>query len=169
MENYKDSDYALNKYSGGIVYRFADGIKEVTLADFLAENPGMPESDFRKFKNLSDDIYLGQARDVNTQTNKNIPFEKLEGTSLCRVQSPEDHLMDALDALDRAKGCRERSATAKRVLDKLTDIQLRRYYLRVVNGLNEREIAELEHTTQQAVSKSLLSSEKKIKKFIASS
>jgi hypothetical protein len=26
MKNYKDSDYALNKYNAGIAYRFADGV-----------------------------------------------------------------------------------------------------------------------------------------------
>jgi hypothetical protein len=40
MKNYKDSDYALNKFSEGIVYRFADRIVEITLEDYLAENPG---------------------------------------------------------------------------------------------------------------------------------
>lgn len=34
MKNYKDTDYALNKYSKGIVYKFADKIVETTLSDF---------------------------------------------------------------------------------------------------------------------------------------
>ena len=33
MKNYKDSDYALNKFSEGIVYRFADRIAEITLEE----------------------------------------------------------------------------------------------------------------------------------------
>ena len=41
MKNYKDSDYARNKFSEGIVYRFADRIVEITLKDYLAENPDM--------------------------------------------------------------------------------------------------------------------------------
>ena len=39
MKNYTDSDYALNKFSDGIVYRFSDGIEEVTLDKYLVENP----------------------------------------------------------------------------------------------------------------------------------
>lgn len=35
MKNYKDSDYALNKYSENIVYKFADGVKEITLEDYI--------------------------------------------------------------------------------------------------------------------------------------
>ncbi len=46
LKNYKDSDYALNKFSEGIVYRFADRIVEITLEDYLAENPGKTAQDF---------------------------------------------------------------------------------------------------------------------------
>ena len=46
LKNYTDSDYAINKYSEGIVYKFADGIVEVTLADYLRDNPGKTEEDF---------------------------------------------------------------------------------------------------------------------------
>ncbi len=35
MKNYKDSDYAINKSSEGIVYRFADRIVEIILKDYL--------------------------------------------------------------------------------------------------------------------------------------
>jgi len=56
MKHYTNSDYALNKYSEGIVYRFADSIVEITLADYLAENPSKTEGDFRELKELSDGI-----------------------------------------------------------------------------------------------------------------
>jgi|LSQX01.2.fsa_nt_gb hypothetical protein len=46
MKNYKDSDYASNKFSDGIVYRFAEGIVEITLKDYLAENPDKTVEDF---------------------------------------------------------------------------------------------------------------------------
>ena len=35
VKNYRDSDYELNKYREFIVYKFADGIVEITLEDFL--------------------------------------------------------------------------------------------------------------------------------------
>lgn len=50
MRNYKDSDYALNRYSQGIVYKFADGIVEVTLEAFLRDNPDKTEEDFAELK-----------------------------------------------------------------------------------------------------------------------
>lgn len=60
MKNYKDSDYALNKFSEGIVYRFADRIVEITLDHYLAENPDKNEQDFWELKALSDEIYHQQ-------------------------------------------------------------------------------------------------------------
>lgn len=39
LKNYKDSDYALNKFSEGIVYRFADRIVEITLEDASCGEP----------------------------------------------------------------------------------------------------------------------------------
>jgi len=60
MKNYKNSDYALNKFSEGIVYKFADLIVEVTLEDYLVENPGKTAEDFIELKSLSDEIYHQQ-------------------------------------------------------------------------------------------------------------
>ena len=62
MRNYKDSDYALNRYSQGIVYKFADGIVEVTREDYLRDNPDQTEDDFAQLKALSDEIYYLQDR-----------------------------------------------------------------------------------------------------------
>ena len=60
MRNYKDSDYALNRYSKGIVYKFADGIVEITLEDYLRDNPDKTEEDFAELKAMSDEIYYQQ-------------------------------------------------------------------------------------------------------------
>lgn len=61
MRNYKESDYALNKFSEGIVYKFADGIVEITLEDYLQDNPDKSKDDFDKLKAISDEIYHEQA------------------------------------------------------------------------------------------------------------
>lgn len=60
MRNYQHSDYAVNKFSPNIVYRFADSIVEVTLEDYLRDNPNKTESEFAKLKALSDEIYHDQ-------------------------------------------------------------------------------------------------------------
>jgi len=168
MKNYKGSDYALNKHSKGIVYRFADRIVEITIEDYLAENPDKTETDFLALKKQSDDIYHDQVRNENAQTYKNVTFDELGDILPDHTNSPEQTIVSAINSQEEAEKNRKRLDMANHALDKLTDVQRRRYLLYVIDGLNERQIAELEHTTQQAVSKSLLSAEKKIKKFLAS-
>jgi len=164
VKNYKDSDYALNKFSAGIVYRFADAVMEVSLADFLAENPGKTPADFEALKKFSDNDYLDQARAENAQTNKNISFDKLEKILLCRASSPEEVIIDAPEKAERH---RKRLTLVKHALDKLTEVQKRRYLLYVINGLTMREIGEQDGVSHQSVDESLMAAEKKIKNVLA--
>ena len=62
MQNYRKSDYAINKNSPNIVYRFHNEIIEITLEDYLKENPDKTEHDFAELKALSDQIYYEQDR-----------------------------------------------------------------------------------------------------------
>ena len=70
MKNYHKSDYALNKFSEGIVYQFSDGTLEISMADYLRDNPNKTEADFWELKALSDEIYLEQVRLETAQGNK---------------------------------------------------------------------------------------------------
>jgi DNA-directed RNA polymerase specialized sigma subunit len=169
MKNYTDSDYALNKYSEGIVYRFADGIVEVILADFLAENPGKTEVDFRALKELSDSIYLEQVQAENAQTKKNSPFDELEETTPNHVPSPEESFIDEINAKETAKMRNQQIALANFTLDKLTETQRRRYLLYHVEGLSTWEIAKREGVNQSKIMNSLTLADKKIKKVLADS
>ena len=78
MSNYKNSNYALNKHSEGIVYKFADEIVEISLTDYLASNPTKTEADFLALKELSDSDYHQEAVDTLRQTRQNVPFATLE-------------------------------------------------------------------------------------------
>lgn len=165
MKNYRNSDYALNKINTqAIVYRFTNETVIITLADYLAENPGKTAEFFMALKAMSDGDYYMRDRAENAQTKKNMPLDAADALGLCCALSPEKAIIDTPGETVRR---RRRSNIAKRALDKLTEVQRRRYFLRHVNGLNERQIAELEDTTQQAISKSLLCAEKKIKKITA--
>ena len=83
MWNYRKNDYAANKYSPNIVYRFNDEIIEISLEDYLEENPDRTEQDFLKLKALSDEIYYEQDRAENTQTRKNISIQGMEEMNCC--------------------------------------------------------------------------------------
>jgi hypothetical protein len=148
------------------VYRFADGSRlTVTLAAYLAENPSKTEADFQALKKLSDGMYLAQARAENAQIKKNTPFEELEETALCHSPSAEDDLIREMDAEDEAEGRRQRLEKVRLALDKLTDVQRRRYLLHHDKGLSTWRIAELEGVNQSKIVNSLALAEKKSKKF----
>ena len=166
MKNYQNSDYALNKYSKGIVYRFADGAVEVTLEDYLADNPGKTADDFMELKMLSDEIYNEQDRAENTQTKKNISFDELEMGAFRYTPSPEEMFISGIDAREEAENRQRRVNIAGEALDMLTDIQRRRYMLHFVDGLSAHEIAKIEGANHKSVLESLWAAEKKIKKFL---
>lgn len=82
MQNYKDSDYALNKYSEGIVYKFADSILEITVEDYLRDNPDKTRADFAELKALSDEIYHEQVIQEHRTGRLNVSISGLEETCL---------------------------------------------------------------------------------------
>ena len=170
MKNYRESDYAINKYNVGIAYRFADGTSvTVTLEDYNAQNYGEAVPDFNTLKAESDRIYEDQVTAENAQTKKNIPFDEAIEISFASVPSPEEMLIAKIDAREEAKARRLRLQTAKRALDTLTDIQRRRYLLYHVKGLNLRQIAEKERVLHSKIQKSIDAAEKTIRKFLANS
>jgi RNA polymerase sigma factor (sigma-70 family) len=169
MKNYEDSDYALNKFSNGIVYRFADEIVEVTLADYLAENPHKTEADFLELKELSDNIYLDQAQAENAQTKRNTPFDELDETMLCYAPSPEDLFIGAIDDQEEAEFHAQRLDAMRCALNTLTDAQRRRYLLYHAAGITTREIADREGVEQRTVMDSLELADKKITKYFTNS
>ncbi|MDD3393216.1 MAG: hypothetical protein PHG19_01060 [Anaerotignum sp.] len=106
MKNYKDSDYALNKFSEGIVYRFADRIVEITLEDYLAENPGKTIEDFLELKALSDEIYHQQVIDENRTSRLDVSMNGLEETeALATVPLDRSliHKIDSKNAMEATK------------------------------------------------------------------
>jgi len=163
MNRFETGDYALNKHSGGIVYRFADGIAEITLADYLAENPGKTESDFRKLKELSDADYLERDRAEFRQTWKDTPLDALADIEICSMPSPETEVIDVPDEAERET---KRAALGMVAWGKLTEIQRRRYLMHHVKGLSTRKIADVERVSHVAVVYSLDAAEKKIKKYL---
>lgn len=160
MRNYKDSDYALNRYSQGIVYKFADSIVEVTQEDYLHDNPNKTEADFAELKALSDEIYYKQDRQEYRTSRLDVSMSGIEETVIARVSAIDVELIrkdeeeKALDAAMKLLHSR-----------KLTSIQQRRFLLYFFKGLSTRQIAKLEGVHQRAVWDSLMWAEKKLKKF----
>ena len=163
MKNYKESDYALNKYSQGIVYKFADGIVEITLEDYLRDNPDRTEADFVELKAWSDRIYHEQAVQEQRICRRNVSLDQVAEAELAVVPEFAQHLMG-----EQEEGKKALEAAQKLLHSgMLTEAQQRRFVLHYFKGLSTRQIAELEAVHQRAVWDSLMWAEKKLKKFFA--
>ena len=160
MKNYHKSDYALNKYRKGIVYKFADGIVEVTLEDYLRENPDKTEADFQALKRLSDEWYLKQVRLETAQGNKRVCLNGLEETEACATCSLDDEYIE-----------NEEKKRVMIAVDKLfreghmTEKQKRRFIQRYIHGLTLRQIAVKEAVYVNSVADSLKRATDKLKRY----
>lgn len=160
MRNYKDSDYALNKYSEGIVYKFADGIVEVTLEDYLRDNPDKTEADFMELKALSDEIYHQQVVDENRTSRLDVSMTGLEESEQLATAAPDAELIHKTDE-------RQALQAAKLLLESgdLTDTQKRRFILHFFQGLSYRQIAKCEGVFFTSVAESISAATAKMQKY----
>ena len=165
INHFAQSDYTLNRKAEGIVYPFADQIVEITLEDYLRENPDKTAADFAELKAMSDADYYETDRGGYRQTWKNISFDRLTEKELetLRIPSAEQAVLES--GADEAAYA-NRQSLAARALDKLTEIQRRRYLMYHVDGLTMREIADKEGVLHSKIQKSLEGAEKKIKKIL---
>lgn len=160
MKNYRKSDYAFNKFSKGIVYRFETETIEITLEDFLKSNPDKTEEDFLILKEVSDRVYYEQVRDENAQTKYNVSLHSLEGTSACAIASvDEQYIQQEKKKQDKERLYRLFCAA------KLTEKQKRRLYLHCVEGKTFRTIADIEGVHWTSVEECVNSALKKLKKY----
>ena len=137
---------------------------EVTLEDYLRENPDKTEAAFEEFKALSDGMYRDQDRENYRLIYKNVSLHGLDETDACCVPSPEEILIDHAEQAARKERMRRQAYQA---LSTLTEVQRRRYIQHHVDGLTLREIAEKEGISFIAVFYSIGLAEKKIKKFLS--
>ena len=160
MKNYKESDYALNKFSEGIVYRFADRIVEITLEDYLAENPGKTAEDFLELKALPDEIYHQQVIDENRTSRLDVSINGFEDTEALATVSLDTELIHKKDTEKAIEAARQ-------LLDSggLTEVQRRRFLLHFFQGLSYRQIASCEGVHFTSVHESIEVATVKLQKF----
>ena len=61
-KNYRQSNYALNKYSTGIVYKYVDeSVTEIRFEDISATDPTFTEEAFDELKEISNELYHKEA------------------------------------------------------------------------------------------------------------
>jgi len=155
----KDSLYSINKKNpDAVVYKFADGTESrITRADFATEE------EFLAFKAWSDEDFHGEENLDHREANHIVSAESLSEAALS---------VPAVDVVmerkhQRAEERRKASDKVVRLKDKLTETQFRRLWMYYVDELTLDEIGEIEGNTHQAISKSIIAAEKKIKNFSA--
>lgn len=153
----KDSLYSINKKNpDAVVYKFANGEESrITRADFATEE------EFLAFKAWSDeDLHIEDKREVLA----GIRQVSIDDISEAAISTPAvDVVMERQH--QRAEQRRKASEMVVQLKNKLTETQFRRLWMYHVDGLDTYEIAEIEGNTHQAVSKSIIAAEKKLKNF----
>ena len=161
-KNFNKSEYAINKYSSAIVYLGSKGPYELTEAEFLRQNPGMTKEDFAFWKNWSDEDYKEELRAETEEKKRVVSIHELEGTKAVSIPSAEDvYVSDTTKTEIRSFNKKD----AKRFLATLTKVQRKRFWMREINGLTFRRIAEIEGVDVYAIEDTFQCIEKKIKKF----
>lgn len=162
MEKYRLSNYASNKYKDGIVYHFQDGSSiEISLEDYLKENPDRTESDFLALKEISDNIYHEQVIEEHRYERRRQSLGKLEQS--LRYATPSLYI-----SYMEHEEQRRIAEAAQRLLtsDLLTEIQKRRFIRHFIEGMSYRQIAVIEGVHFTAVYRSIKFSIKKFKKYL---
>ena len=166
MNSYRNSNYALNKHSNGIVYRFANETIEINLETYLAANPTKTAGDFEALKALSDRDYYVEDRATYRQTYKDILCPEVDKIVQEQEISAEEDFLSGITLLQIEQEYQSKITFALQVLDQLTDVQKRRYIMHRIKGMTTRQIAEVENCKHPSVVESLAAAEKKIKKIL---
>ncbi|MBS5654836.1 MAG: sigma-70 family RNA polymerase sigma factor [Firmicutes bacterium] len=150
VQNYRKSDYAINKNSPNIVYRFHNET----------------EHDFAELKALSDQIYYEQDRAESAQTRKDVSIHGLEETEHCATRALDEEWEERVVDIQNRKYA-WKALEQLFTVGALTEVQKRRFRLHVFQGLSTRQIGRMEGTSHQAVAKSINLAIAKLKKYFA--
>lgn len=150
--------YVLNKKDKtAIVYEDADG-----KAIRLTRDQFSSEEEFRRFKEWSDENYHETEKERHLYSDNTLSLDGLsdEAAAVCSVE----------DVIFERQRLEEREALGRLLMSgmdtSLTEVQRRRLWLYVVDGLSEAEIAAAEGVTQPSVSECIAAAKKRLKKFL---
>lgn len=179
------SDYAINKNTDDIVYRYADGTEKRYLKENgkvyqivkdgkstkTVELPSweMTVEQFDWMKSVSDEDYHERELHTKRTTRENVTIGKLTETNCVADRSTEEEYFDNLDDPDAPPDIRTMENAMEIINVCLTEKQKRRYVQHHFCGISTVEIAVIEGVKQQSVSENLVAAQKKIKKYFLKS
>ena len=154
----KRNIYAMNRQDpNAIVYLDSDGSTiRLTREDFSTEE------EFQKWKAWSDQQYLQESRQEKSYLDRKVTIKEFDQ----RQGTPADSEALLLEREERMAQKRAAQIVTKDIQKLLTKNQYRRLWLYGVLHMTEEEIGRLENVSHQAVSKSLRSAMRRIRKYI---
>ena len=154
----KRNIYAMNRQDpNAIVYLDSDGSTiRLTREDFSTEE------EFQKWKAWSDQQYLQESRQEKSYWDRKVTIKEFDQ----RQGTPADSEALLLEREDRMAQKRAAQIVTRDIQRLLTKNQYRRLWLYGVMHMTEEEIGRLENVSHQAVSKSLRSAMRRIRKYI---
>ena len=166
-----NSDYRHNKRSANaIVYHTAEGKRiEITVELYIRDRADKAEAtaEFYRFKAESDRLFHAIDRGDVAEAKHTVDIENAEQHGEVYQKSPEDLIVEHIDRYAHQQYLNSLKPLAKNALDKLTEVQRRRFLLHAVDGLTTRQIAEIDHVSHQSVVESLQATNAKIHKAIS--
>lgn len=158
MDDYRKSLYVLNKYSENIVYRNGSKIVEVTLEDYLLENPTHTKKGFIELKRISDEMFRAEALGDTRHRRKKTTLDSISNSNIASEETQ-------LDIMIKLETERKIDKSVEKLLSdrKLTEIQKRRFIMHFYENKSLREIAKLEGVHHNPVHRSIKLATKKLK------
>lgn len=155
---YNQSDFARNKKSENIVYKFIDGvIKEISLEEFLKDDPECTLERFEEIKAVSDGNYHESDLSDTKHRRHNLSLDSFDYEPNRTIITLEDQHI-----LNEAKINAVRAANELFEDKKLTDKQKNRFAMHYILGISMRTIAKKEGINVSSVSRSLELARKKL-------
>lgn len=153
MKKFNRTDYAFNKYAQGIVYQSVKGYYEISMEDFIREDPEKGEKIFLSIKSFSDEWYHEQDQMQTRITRKELSLEGLNEQTIKDNQVRQDIQIQVEEKL--IKQCAWKAL--HNILDKnlLTYKQKSRLKNLILGGFSIRQIAQIEGVSHVAILKSI--------------
>lgn len=143
MAKYNQSDYAMNKNSKNIVYKTAMGnVIEITIEQFLSENPSMTLEEFISFKNeYTELLHIEDLHTKRTTRLDNRLSDETQNSFIYKTE-PIDLLIEKIDKQTNDNIIY--SLIKLIASEKLSEKQFRRCIMYFFDNLSYRAIAKIE-------------------------
>lgn len=152
-----------NRSSEHIIYCFADGTtKVITMDDYLREHPEHTAEDFKRIKQLSDEMYRTDYHADQRYSNWKADEDFDHAAAL--LASPKELPLDRVIRLEHWRTARQAAHQLLRS-GRLTPVQRRRFIAYFIHGKSLAEITREENIRHQTTRECILRLTERLRQF----